>query len=289
MKVADFTYHAPATLQDALAILAKVAPDDGRVLAGGQSLVPTMAYRLARPAHLVDINKVAGLDKLEVRHGELCIGATVRHAAFHKPAVDGPLGLLLADVVPHISHYAVRFRGTFCGSLAFADPASEWCVVAQALGAQLVAASTRGTRILPIAEFQQGLMTTALAEDEILIEARLPILPPDTRFGFVEFNRRAGDFAIAMVLAVYRVVDGVIVDPRIAVGGAEPHARRLAKAEGALAGKAPGPDAFKAAAEAAAAAVDPMEDATTSADYRRDLVRVLARRALAKAAGTTHL
>jgi CO/xanthine dehydrogenase FAD-binding subunit len=93
MKTADFTYHAPATLQDALAILAKVAPEDGRVLAGGQSLIPTMAYRLARPAHLVDINKVAGLDKLEVRHGELCIGATVRHAAFHRPAVAGPLGI----------------------------------------------------------------------------------------------------------------------------------------------------------------------------------------------------
>jgi carbon-monoxide dehydrogenase medium subunit len=280
MKTADFTYHAPTNLQDALAILAQVAPQDGRVLAGGQSLVPTMAYRLARPAHLVDINKVAGLDKLEVRHGELCIGATVRHAAFHRPAVDGPLGALLADVVQHISHYAVRFRGTFCGSLAFADPASEWCVVAQALGAQLVAASTRGTRLIPASQFLQGLMTTALAEDEILIEARLPLLPPDTRFGFVEFNRRAGDFAIAMVLAVFRIVGGRIADPRIAVGGAEPHARRIAEAEAALAGQAPSPEMFAAAAQAAAAAIDPMEDASTDGAYRRDLVRVLTRRAL---------
>jgi carbon-monoxide dehydrogenase medium subunit len=153
-------------------------------------------------------------------------------------------------------------------------------VVAQALGAQLVAASTRGTRLIEAREFLQGLMSTALADDEILIEARLPILPEDTRFGFVEFNRRAGDFAIAMVLAVYRLVDGKIVDPRIAVGGAEPHARRIPKAEGRLAGHTPGADVFKAAAEAAADAVDPMEDATTSADYRRDLVRVLTRRAL---------
>jgi carbon-monoxide dehydrogenase medium subunit len=286
MKTADFTYHAPRTLPEALKILAEVAPQDGRVLAGGQSLVPTMAYRLARPAHLVDINKVAGLDRLAVADGKLGIGATVRHAAFHRPVVEGPLGALLSAVVPHISHYPVRTRGTFCGSLAFADPASEWCVVARALGAELVAASTRGTRSIAAEDFLQGLMTTALAEDEILIEARLPLLPADTRFGFLEFNRRAGDFAIAMALVVYRIVDGRMAEPRVAVGGAEPHARRIPEAEQALAGHIPGPEAFKSAAEAAAAAIEPMADAMTSAEDRRDLVRVLTRRALEKAAAT---
>ena len=116
-----------STVDEAVALLAQVAPDDGRVLAGGQSLVPTMAFRLAKPSHLVDINGVAALNRLTVGGGKLVIGACVRHAAFHVPVCDGPLGKLLADVVRHIAHYPIRNRGTFCGSLAHADPASEWC------------------------------------------------------------------------------------------------------------------------------------------------------------------
>jgi aerobic carbon-monoxide dehydrogenase medium subunit len=280
MKPAAFRYHAPKTIDEALAILAQVAPEDGRILAGGQSLVPTMAFRLARPAHLVDINGVDALNRLVVDNGKLCIGACVRHVAFHRPVVDGPLGKLLSKVVRHIAHYPIRTRGTFCGSLAFADPASEWCAVAVALGAEMVAKSTRGTRIIRAQDFFQGIMTTALAEDELLAEVRFPLLPTDTRFGFYEFSRRAGDFAIAMALAVYRLRDGEIAEPRIAVGGAEPHARRIAEAEQALAGAPPGPEIFAAAADAAAATVDPMEDAMTSAEYRRDLVRTVTRRAL---------
>ncbi len=224
MKPAAFQYHAPKTIDEALALLAQVAPEDGRILAGGQSLVPTMAFRLARPAHLVDINGVDALNRLAVEGDKLCIGACVRHVAFHRPVVDGPLGKLLSKVVRYIAHYPIRTRGTFCGSLAFADPASEWCAVAVALGAEMVAKSTRGTRIIPAQDFFQGIMTTALAEDELLAEVRLPLLPADTRFGFYEFSRRAGDFAIAMALAVYRLQDGKIAEPRIAVGGAEPHA-----------------------------------------------------------------
>jgi aerobic carbon-monoxide dehydrogenase medium subunit len=280
MKPAPFRYHAPKTVDEALAILAEVAPGDGRVLAGGQSLVPMMAFRLARPAHLVDINGVDALRRLEVDGGKLCIGACVRHAAFHRPVVAGPLGALLSAVVRHIAHHPIRTRGTFCGSIAHADPASEWCAVAAGLGAEMVARSTRGTRVIAADQFFAGIMTTTLDEDELLTEVRLPLLPPDTRFGFYEFNRRAGDFAIAMALATYRVVDGTISDPRIAVGGAEPKPRRIAAAEEALAGRAPGADSFRAAAERAAAAVDPMEDATTNAQYRRDLVGTVVRRAL---------
>jgi aerobic carbon-monoxide dehydrogenase medium subunit len=280
MKPAAFRYHAPKTVDEALSILAQVAPEDGRILAGGQSLVPTMAFRLARPAHLVDINGVDALNRLAVEGDKLCIGACVRHVAFHRPVVDGPLGKLLSKVVRHIAHYPIRTRGTFCGSLAFADPASEWCTVAVALGAEIVAKSTRGTRIISAQDFFQGIMTTALAEDELLAEVRLPLLPADTRFGFYEFSRRAGDFAIAMALAVYRLKDGRIAEPRIAVGGAEPTARRIAEAEQALAGAPAGPESFAAAADAAAAAVDPMKDAMTSAEYRRDLVRTVTRRAL---------
>ena len=165
MKPAPFRYHAPKTIEEAVATLAEVAGDDGRVLAGGQSLVPIMAFRLARPAHLVDINGVTELARLAVDGDKLAIGACVRHAAFHKPVVDGPLGGLLSKVVRHIAHYPIRTRGTFCGSIAHADPASEWCLVAAALGADMVARNATGTRTIPATDFFRGIMTTALQED----------------------------------------------------------------------------------------------------------------------------
>jgi aerobic carbon-monoxide dehydrogenase medium subunit len=284
MKPAAFRYHAPKTVAEAVALLAEVAPDDGRVLAGGQSLVPTMAFRLARPAHLVDINGVKELGRLAVADGRLTIGAGARHAAFHRPVVAGPLGQLLSFVVRHIAHYPIRTRGTFCGSLAHADPASEWCLTAATLGAEMIAASTRGTRTIAAENFFAGIMTTALAEDELLVEARLPLLADDARFGFYEFSRRAGDYALAMALATYRLEDGVIVEPRIGIGGAETQPRRIAEAEQALAGSAPDDAVFRAAADIAAEQIDPMEDLQANADYRRDLVRTVTRRALERAA-----
>ncbi len=284
MKPAPFQYHAPKTIEEAVATLARVAPDDGRVLAGGQSLVPTMAFRLARPRHLVDINGIAALKRLAVEDGKLCIGAGVRHAAFHRPVAEGPLGQLLSNVVHHIAHHPIRTRGTFCGSIAHADPASEWCAVAAALDAEMVARSTRGTRIVPVAGFFQGIMTTVLAEDELLAEVRLPLLSAGTRVGFNEFNRRAGDFAIAMAVAVFQMKDGKIADARLAIGGAESSPRRIAAAERALNGEAPDAAAFTAAADAAALAVDPLEDNANTAAYRRDIVRAVARRALEQAA-----
>src|SRR5512133_1200100 len=175
MKPARFRYHAPNTIEEALDTLAEVAPEDGRVLAGGQSLVPIMAFRLARPAHLVDINGIEALRRLAVDGERLCIGACVRHAAFHRPVTDGPLGVLLATVVQHIAHYPIRTRGTFCGSLAHADPAAEWCVVAVTLDAELVALSTKSERLVPAAGFFRGPMETALEPDELLCEARLPL------------------------------------------------------------------------------------------------------------------
>jgi carbon-monoxide dehydrogenase medium subunit len=276
-----FTYHRPQSVNEALAILADVAGDDGRVLAGGQSLVPTMAFRVAQPRHLVDINEIDALRRLEVRDGKLCVGACVRHAAFHRPVVKNPLGALLKQVTKHIAHPPIRSRGTLCGSLANADPASEWCMVAACLDAEIVAQNTGGMRIIPAREYFQGIMTTALREDELLTEVRLPLLDAQARFGFYEFNRRAGDFAIAMAVVVYHVRDGKIVEPRIAVGGAESHPRRLEAAEQALAGKAPGEASFAAAGEHAAQAItDPLEDPNTDAQYRRDLVRVVTQRAL---------
>jgi carbon-monoxide dehydrogenase medium subunit len=284
MKPAPFHYHAPKALDEAVAILSEVAAEDGRVLAGGQSLVPTMAFRLARPAHLVDINGITALGKVTAKESRLSIGACVRHATFHQPVVDGPLGRLLATVVRHIGHYPIRTRGTFCGSLAHADPASEWCAVAATLGAEIIAKSSRGTRTIAANDFFTGVMSTVLRDDEILVETRLPMLAADTRFGFCEFSRRAGDFALAMVLVTYRLRDGTMYEPRVGIGGAEARPRRIAAAESILEGKAPKLETFRAAADAAAAAVDPLEDFNTSAVYRRDLVRVLTRRALEQAA-----
>ncbi len=284
MKPAPFEYHAPRTVDEAVATLAEVAPRDGRVLAGGQSLVPAMAFRLALPAHLVDINGVRELDRLAVDGSELSIGACVRHAAFHQPVADGPLGPLLSRVVRHIAHYPIRTRGTFCGSLANADPASEWCLVAATLEARMVARSARGARTIAAADFFQGAMTTALEADELLAETRLPLLSPDTRFGFCEFSRRAGDFAIAMALAVYRNRSGVITQVRIGVGGVEGKPRRIPQAEAVLEGRSPGIEAFRAAADAVALAVAPLDDIRYPAPYRRDVARAMTRRALESAA-----
>jgi carbon-monoxide dehydrogenase medium subunit len=175
-------------------------------------------------------------------------------------------------------------RGTFCGSLAHADPASEWCLVAATLDATLVAKSTRGERLIAAKDFFDGIMSTTLAENELLAEARLPLLPIDAKFGFNEFNRRAGDFAMAASLVTYRLQGGKIIDARVGLGGAEASPRRIAEAEAALNGKAPDDVVFRAAAEAAAKAIDPLEDHQTNADYRRDLVRAVVRRALENSA-----
>jgi carbon-monoxide dehydrogenase medium subunit len=280
VKPAPFIRHVPKTLDEAVRILAEVAPQDGRVLAGGQSLVPIMAFRLAKPAHLVDINEIEALGRIADDGKTLRIGALVRHAAFHKPVTDNPLGRLLTAVARSIAHYPIRTRGTFCGSLAHADPAAEWCLVAATLDAIVVAMSTRGERLIAARDFFTGIMSTGRAEDELLSEVRLPLLAPDAKFGFNEFSRRAGDFAMSAALVTYRLHNSKMTDVRLGVGGAEPFPRRMAQAETALDGQSPGDKVFRAAAEAAAQAVDALEDHQTSADYRRDLVRAVVRRAL---------
>ncbi|MBV9235161.1 MAG: FAD binding domain-containing protein [Xanthobacteraceae bacterium] len=284
MKPARFEYHAPTSVDEAVQLLSSLAAEDGRILAGGQSLVPTMAFRLAKPGHLIDINAIATLGQIGSKDGALEIGACVRHAAFHRPVVAGPLGQLMSTVVRHIAHYPIRQRGTFCGSLAHADPASEWCLVAVTLGAQMIALSTRGARTIAAEDYFTGIMTTALAEDELLSQVRIPLLAPDTRFGFREFSRRAGDYAIAMALVTFRLDGGTIVEPRVGIGGAEANPRRIPEAEAALVGKPAELTTFRAAAEIAAEVVEPMEDMQADAIYRRDLVRAMTRRALEQAA-----
>ena len=263
--------------------MARVANENGRVIAGGQSLVPMMAFRMAQPAHLVDINGIAGLDQIAVRSDALGIGALVRHAAFKRPIIEGPLGRLLSTVVRHIAHAPIRNRGTFCGSLAHADPSSEWCLVAVTLGAKIMAESLRGTRLILAANLFEGVMTTTLAADELITEVHLPNLPADTRCGFREFSRRSGDFALAMALVTFRLVEGLITDAKVGLGGVEDRPRRITQAETELEGIKPSTAAFRAAAEIAAAVVEPLEDIQADAHFRRDLVRALVRRALENA------
>ena len=283
MKPAPFSYHAPTELQEALKLLAALAPQDGRILAGGQTLVPTMAFRMARPAHLIDINGIRALDGVVIDGDRLRIGACTRHAYFESDKVPGRLGDLLRRVVRFIAHYPIRQRGTFCGSVANADPASEWCCVTAALDGIVVAESERGVRRIAAKDFYKAVMTTDISEDELITAVELPLLPEDTLTGFCEFSRRAGDFAIAMVLATYRLQAGRIADARIGLGGAEALPRRIKDAEAILNGKKPEPVVFAAAADAAAAAIDPIEDNNNPADYRRALVHTLPGRALASA------
>lgn len=280
MKPAPFVLHTPKTVEEALALLAETADDGGLILAGGQSLVPMMALRVAYPPHLIDINGIAGLDHVTQANGRIEIGATVRHAAFHRPLVGGPAGAMLARVCGHIAHYPIRMRGTFCGSLAHADPSSEWCLVATATNAVVTLASSGGQREVAIADYLDGAMTTTRAPDEMLLKVSLADLAADSRFGFYEFNRRAGDFALGMCLVTFAVRDGLMRDVRLAVGGLEEKARRLPEIEAALEGQPPDAARFEAASALVSDLIDPMDDPATPADYRRSIAPVVVRRAL---------
>lgn len=284
MKAAPFDYFRPASLEEAAERLAAKADDGAMILAGGQSLVPMMALRVAYATELIDLNTINGIDTITRIDGGISIPPLVRHADFHRASVaPGQLGAILAHVSRHIAHYPIRQRGTFCGSLAHADPSSEWCLVSAALDAQIELLSVNGRRRVAAAEWWIGVMDTARQPDEIVSAVHLPHLSDDTRWGFYEFNRRAGDFALGMAFCSFVLDDGKIASSRVALGGIEEYPRRIAEAEAALNGATPSPEVFAAAALAAAEVVTPLEDPATSADYRRDLAATVIRRALAAA------
>jgi aerobic carbon-monoxide dehydrogenase medium subunit len=284
MKAAPFAYHRPATIREATRLLSELAPSDGRILAGGQSLVPTMAFRMARPGHLIDINDIAELHGMNVQNGVLRVRACVRHYEFERPGVPAPTGALLRKMARFIAHYPIRQRGTFCGSVANADPASEWCCATVSLDGIIIAESSRGRRRIAAADFYKAVMTTDLAEDELITEVELPLLPCDTRAGFCEFSRRPGDFAVAMALVTYRLESARIREACVGLGGVEAVPRRIRQAEAALNGNEARPVTFEAAAETAANVVQPLEDVNNTAQFRRSLVRTLVFRALESAA-----
>jgi carbon-monoxide dehydrogenase medium subunit len=274
VKPAGFDYYSPRTVEAAIALL-RTHGEDGKVLAGGQSLVPTMAFRLAKPTALIDINRIAELDYCRVENGALRVGALTRHARFEREVTPGPLGRLLAGVAHHIAHTPIRSRGTMCGSLAHADPASEWCCVALSLNATMVAVGPAGERRIAAEDWFQSVFTTALRSDELLTEVQ--IARPGAEW-------RAGDFALAMCVALLRLQDGRIEAARLGLGGVAATPILATAAAASLVGRAPDEAAWSEAAEHAATCFEPSDDITASPDYRRDLVRAVVKRALRQAA-----
>jgi carbon-monoxide dehydrogenase medium subunit len=242
-----------------------------------------MNFRLSRPAALVDINRIEGLDAIGFASGWLTIGALARHRAFERPVVEGPLGSLLVTAVHFVGHLPIRVRGTFAGSLAHADPASEWCVIARTVDAEIVASSGAGERTIAAADFFRTVFTTDLRSDELLTSVRLPVLDSSFRVGFAEFSRRAGDFALVIAVAVVKVKNGAITQASIGIGGAADKPLRMTHAENSLVGQEAVPEICEEAADLAAAEVDPLADIHGSSDYRRDLVRAMTKRALRQA------
>ena len=282
MKPAPFDYHRPATVDEAVALLDRHGPDT-KVLAGGQSLLPMMKLRLARPTALVDINRVRELAYVRAADDGLAFGALARLDELESDEVRGRCPIL-ADVARDIAHAAIRHRGTVCGSLAHADPAAELPVAALVLEADLVATGPRGSRVIPAREFFVTYLTTALGAGEMLTEARFPALAPGSGWSFLELARRPGDFAIVSAAAVLDVDRrGVITSARIALGAVAERAVRCPEAEAALTGEPGGREAFESAATLAAAPLDPPADVHGSAAYRKHIARVLVGRALTEA------
>jgi carbon-monoxide dehydrogenase medium subunit len=282
VKPAPFEFARPASLAEALEVLA--ANPGAKVLAGGQSLVPMMNFRLASPANLVDINKIPGLSGYEVVGDRLVIATRTRHIEVQHNSINGPLGLLLRKAAAYVGHLPIRTRGTFGGSIAHCDAASEWCLVAALLDAEMTAVSrARGERTIPAADFFQSIFTTALESDEMLTKVSLPVLDENWTAGIAEFARRAGDFGIVTTTAAIRIVDGAVEQARVSVGGVSEVPFRSGAAERTLVGQPVSEELLVAAAEAAAQEVDPPSDTHGDAAYRRDLVRALLPRALNRA------
>lgn len=285
MKPAPFHYVAATSIDHAVAALV-AAGGEGKVIAGGQSLMPMVNFRLVRPSVLVDINRIDGLDRIEDMGSRLRIGALVRHrvtASDPRVAQHVPV---LHEAMKHVAHLTVRNRGTFCGSICHADPAAEMPMMALLLNGEVEIAGPGGsTRRLPARDFLLSSLTTALASDEIVVAVEIDKLAPGTGWGFAEFARRHGDYALACVAATVARGDGGARDVRIAAMGVGDTPLRLEGAEAILEGSDFSDAAIAAAVARLRADVEPMSDLSGSADYRRHLVGELAGRVLRHAWG----
>jgi len=280
MKPPPVKYARAGDLAEAVALLTEHGTD-AKVLAGGQSLIPLMSFRLARPSVLVDINRATGLDEVRTDNGSLLIGAMARQRDVETSTVVADAVPLLPRALRHVGHVANRNRGTVGGSLAHADPAAELPALVTALGGELLVQGPGGPRSVAAEDYFLGTFTTAMDYDEVLTGVRLPRLPAGTGVAVEELARRHGDFAIvAAFAAVHLGPDGTVDTVRLAVSGAAPVPVRLHAAEAALTGSAPTAGAVDAAADTVAAAISPTDDVHAPAGYRRDMARLLVRRAL---------
>jgi CO/xanthine dehydrogenase FAD-binding subunit len=283
MKPASFKYFCPRGLDEALALVAEHG-GDAKPLAGGQSLIPAMNFRLATPAALVDLNRLDELSYIDVDGGDLRIGGMTRQRAVERSPLIARLAPLLAETMPSIAHPAIRSRGTIGGSLAHADPAAELPAVMLALDATVVVRSARGRRAIAASDFFTGLFSTAIEPGELLTEIRIPSATERRGFAFREISRRHGDFALAGVAASVTVDErDCCRDARIALLSVGDRPVLADQARTVLLGQMPTDAALRAAAAAAAADIDPPSDIHASAKYRRQLVNVLTRRALEQA------
>jgi carbon-monoxide dehydrogenase medium subunit len=284
MKPPVFERARPNTTSEALALLDRHGLD-AKILAGGQSLVPLLNFRLAKPQVLIDINGLEGLDTIaeDTATGEIAIGALVRQTDAERSPVLRSRCPLLAFALQHVGHRTIRNRGTVGGSLAHADPAAELPLILVALDGRVKLKSIRGERWVSASEFFVSFLTTALEPNELLVEVRYPVIDERTGWGFEEFSRRGGDFALVAVCATLRLKGKVVDRAAIAVAGGGAVPLRLSVAEDALAGREATDEAIGAAAALAASACTFDSDIHASADYRRDITEQLVKRALAAA------
>ena len=278
--MAAFTYHRPSDLDEALALLAEHG-GDGKVLAGGQSLLPVMAMRLSSPAQLIDIARVGGLDGMSFDSDHLTIGAMARQATVEASPDVVEAAPLLAAALPWIGHRAIRNRGTVCGSLAHADPAAELPAVALALEAEFVVSSSRGTRTVAAVDFFRGYLTTAIGDDELLTAVRFPKRPVRSGYSVQEVSRRHGDFAlVGAAVGVVLNEAGSIGSVSISLFGVAGTPVRAVAAERLLTGQQPNDESFSAAAATVSGELSPQGDDHATAAYRRHVAGVLTKRGL---------
>jgi carbon-monoxide dehydrogenase medium subunit len=283
MKLPPVEYEAPTTVAEAIDLLAEHL-DEASVLAGGQSLIPLMALRLARPAVLIDINGIDELSAVSATNGWVAIGSMTREYIAEKSEAVADTVPLLAAALPLIGHEAIRSRGTIGGSLAHADPAAELPAVARALDADFVVRGPSGDRVIPAAQWFEGYLTTSRRPDELLLEVRFPIAGPGTGVSFQEVTRRHGDFAIVGLAVSLVLSGGVISDARLALAGVSDVPVRAAAAEDLLAGERPSTELFAEAARRATGDIDPPADLHGSSDYRKTVAAAIVRRGLRAAA-----
>jgi carbon-monoxide dehydrogenase medium subunit len=283
MKLPPVGYEAPKTVSEALELLAE-HQDEASVLAGGQSLIPLLALRLAQPALLIDINGIDELSGVSARDGWVAIGAMTREYVAEQSQAITDTVPLLAAALPLIGHEAIRSRGTIGGSLAHADPAAELPTVARALDAEFVVRGPSGERVVAAADWFEGYLTTSRRPDELLTEVRFPAARRGTGISFQEVARRHGDFAMVGLAASLTLSEGTISDARLAFAGVSDVPARAAGAEALLAGERPSAELFDEAARRAAGDIDPPADLHGSADYRKKVAAALARRTLRAAA-----